>query len=192
MTVHERVYTIADLLELDRQPQDRYDPKLYELSRGRLITMSPAGALHGMFGNDFAYFITAFVKPRKLGYVTAAETGYILNLPGKGDTVRAPDVGFIRREQLPHGMPDTGYIPAPPDLAVEIVSPNDPADEIEAKIQDYLEGGTRLIWYFYPKTRTLHVITASGATRLNEHDTLDGGAVLPGFTLPLSALFAEI
>jgi len=192
MAVQERLYTIADLMELDRQPQVGYEPKLYELSRGRLITMSPAGALHGMYGNLIAHFITLYVLPRKLGYVTAAETGYILDLPGKGATVRAPDVGFIRQDQLPNGMPETGYIPAPPDLAIEIVSPNDAADEIEAKIQDYLAGGTRLIWYFYPKTRTLHVITASGARRLSENDTLDGGDVLPGFTLALKDLFERV
>jgi Uma2 family endonuclease len=189
MTVQEKVYTIADLMELDRQPETRPIPTLYELSRGRLITMSPAGALHGMYGNLFAHFITLFVLPRKLGYVTAAETGCILDLPGSKDTVRAPDVGFIRKERLPNGMPDKGYIPAPPDLAVEIVSPNDPADEIEAKIQDYLEGGTPLIWYFYPKTRTLQVITPSGTSRLGENDTLDGGDVLPGFSLALKPLF---
>lgn len=189
MAVQERLYTLADLMELDRQPQTGYEPKLYELSRGRLITMSPAGALHGIYGADLLIFIGSFVKSRKLGYVTAAETGYILDLPGKGDTVRAPDVGFIRKDQLPNGMPETGYIPAPPDLAIEIVSPNDAADEIEAKIQDYLAGGTRLIWYLYPKTRTLHVITVAGAIRLGENDTLDGGDVLPGFTLALKDLF---
>lgn len=151
--------------------------------------MPLSNALRGFYGAKLAMFVTSCVKPHKLGYVTAAKTGYILDLPGKGDTVRAPDVGFIRHEQLPNGMPETGYIPAPPDLAIEIVSPNDAADEIEAKIQDYLAGGTRLIWYLYPKTRTLHVITVAGAIRLGENDTLDGGDVLPGFTLALKELF---
>lgn len=189
MAVQERLYTLADLMELDRHPQDRHDPKLYELSRGRLITMPLSNALRGFYGAKLAMFVTSCVKPHKLGYVTAAKTGYILDLPGKGDTVLAPDVGFIRRDQLPNGMPETGYIPAPPDLAIEIVSPNDAADEIEAKIQDYLAGGTRLIWYLYLKTRTLHVITVAGAIRLGENDTLDGGDVLPGFTLALKDLF---
>jgi len=191
MAVQEKIYTIADLLELPYQPQEGRIPKLYELVRGQLRTMSPASGLHGVYGADFLFYVTAFVKQSKLGFVTAAGTGYILAVDPERDTVRAPDVGFVAKDRLPQGLPEKGYVPVAPDLAIEIVSPSESADDIEEKIQNYLQAGTRLILYFYPKTRTLHVITASGTIRLNENDTLDGGDVLPGFSLPLKLLFEQ-
>lgn len=191
MAIQTKVYTIADLWELSAQTHGRV-PKSYELVRGELREMAPASGMHGNYANDLAYYLTGFVKQNKLGYVTAAETGYILFIdPVEGDTVRAPDVGFVAKDRLPDGMPETGFIPLAPDLAVEVVSPSESGADIEEKIQDYLRAGTRLIIYLYPKTRTLTVITPTTARRLTETDTLDGGDVLPGFTLPLKSLFEK-
>ncbi|MEO8394955.1 MAG: Uma2 family endonuclease, partial [Chloroflexota bacterium] len=126
-----------------------------------------------------------------LGYTTAAETGYILfkNPTGK-DTVVAPDVGFISKQRLPQGLPK-GYIPVAPDLAVEVVSPGDRADEIDQKVVLYLRYGTRLIWMVYPKTKTVIAHTANGIQRFDINDTLEGGDVLPGFKMAIREIFSE-
>jgi Uma2 family endonuclease len=121
--------------------------------------------------------------------VTAAETGYVLHRSDDGkDTVRAPDVGFVSKARLPAGLPK-GYIPFAPDLAVEVVSPNDKAAEIQTKIGEYLRYGVRLIWVLYPDNQSIVVHTKEGARTLTVDDTLDGGDVLPGFSLPVRDLF---
>lgn len=187
MAVQERVYTAADLWALAHHPD--YAGLCLELVEGALRIMTPAGGEHGGLALRIGARLQVFVDDRGLGYTTAAETGYILfrNLSG-GDTVRAPDAGFVAAERLPDGLPQ-GYIPCAPDLAVEIISPGDAADEIHAKVQDFLRAGTRLLWVVYPRTRTVDVHTPQGARTLTLTDTLDGGDVLPGFTLPLRELF---
>ena len=138
-----------------------------------------------------ASLIRGHVKANNLGYTTAAETGYILfKNPNGKDTVVAPDVGFISKQRLPHGLPK-GYIPVPPDLAVEVVSPGDRADEIDQKIVLYLRYGTSLVWMFYPKTKTVIAHSSSGIQRFDISDTLDGGEVLPGFNLALRDIFGS-
>lgn len=119
----------------------------------------------------------------------AAETGYIL-FPDAEDkpTVRAPDVGFVSYARIPGRLPAT-YIPMPPDLAVEVVSPNDKGEDIEAKVSDYLRAGVRMVVFFYPATRTAHVYRGNQISRLSGDDLLDFGDVLPGLSLRLSDLF---
>lgn len=151
--------------------------------------MSPAGGKHGDLASELNMVIRLFVKQHRLGYVTAAETGYLIATdPLEGDTVRAPDAAFVAAQRLPGGLPD-GYIPLAPDLAVEVVSPSDRPDEIEAKISDYLRAGVRLIWYVYPGLNMVRVETPTGGRRLSGADVLDGGDVLPGFSLPASEIF---
>ncbi len=188
MAVVERTYTADDLLVLSHAPE--YDEKRLELSDGELIIMAPASAKHGVCAMRFGRFIDTFVDSNQLGYVTAAETGYILfKNPNGRDTLRAPDVGFVALNRLPDGLPD-GYVPFAPDLAVEVMSPHDTAEEIHKKVMEYLRYGTRLIWVVYPETRTVMVFTAQGSYTVDENGTLEGGDVLPGFSLKLSQVFA--
>lgn len=189
MAVQERVYTADDLWALSHHPD--YAGMCLELVEGALHIMTPAGGEHGGLALRIGARLQVFVEDRGLGYTTAAETGYVLfrNLSGR-DTVRAPDAGFVAAERLPDGLPQ-GYIPFAPDLAVEIVSPSDTADEVHQKVQHFLRAGTRLLWVVYPRTRTVDVHTPQGAHTLTLTDTLDGGDVLPGFTLPLRDLFGS-
>ncbi len=188
MVIRERFYTADDLWALSHLPE--HDGKRFELSEGMLIEMSPAGGKHGDVAGMAFGFIWSHVTPRQLGRVTAAETGYILhhNPDGK-DTVRAPDVGFISAARVPEGGLPDGYIPFAPDLAVEVVSPNDEAEEIHQKVQEYLRYGTRLVWVFYPKSRSVAAHTPAGSHTVDVDGTLDGGDVLPGFSLKVSAVF---
>jgi Uma2 family endonuclease len=191
MVIRERLYTIEDLWQLSHAPE--YDEMRLELNEGELIVMSPASGKHGVIAMRFALPIGTFVNVHQLGFITAAETGYILYQnpdPNGKNIVRAPDVGFIASERLPDGLPD-GYVPFAPDLAVEVVSPNDDADDLQLKIQQYLRYGTRLVWVAYPKSQTVVAHTPTSVSTFGISDTLDGGNVLPGFTLPVRDIFPD-
>jgi Uma2 family endonuclease len=187
MVIQEKFYTAADLWALTHHESERR----FELTEGVLIEMSPAGGKHGGLAHELGRRVGNLVVDKKLGYVTAAETGYILNKdPKHKDTVRAPDVGFVAKERLPDGLPD-GYIPLAPDLAIEVVSPNDSAEEIASKISDYTRFGVRMFWFFYPKPKKVHVHTPPNLKILSVDDVLDGGDVLPGFKLALKDIFED-
>lgn len=189
MTVMEKLYTAEDLWELSHSRE--YSEKRLELIEGELIEMSPAGGKHGSLALHAGHLIWDHVDENDLGYTTAAETGYTLfkNPDGK-DTVLAPDVGFVRKDRLPEGLPD-GYVPLAPDLAVEVVSPNDSAAEIHNKVMKYLKYGTRLVWVLYFDTESAVAYTASGAQVIDVEGTLDGGDVVPGLKIPMRKLFPK-
>jgi Uma2 family endonuclease len=182
MAVVARTYTVEELWELSTAPE--YADQRLELSEGELIVMSPTGLQHGWISNRLGRLLAEFVESKGLDIVTSAETGFIL-APG---TVRAPDFGYISFERLPEGLTER-YGPFAPDLAVEVVSPNDRADEVHRKLLDYLRFGTRLVWLVYPGTRTIAVHDGKQASVLNEEALLEGGEVLPGFSLPVRRIF---
>jgi Uma2 family endonuclease len=187
--IQEKLITAADLWELSHRPEN--EGKRFELSEGILIAMAPAGLKHGGFTLRLGRWVGDFVDEHQLGMTTAAETGFILYTDENGkDTVRAPDVGFIAAARLPKDLPD-GYAPFAPDLAIEVVSPGDSADEIEAKVNEYLKYGVRLVWVFYPKTKTVMVRTPSTVEHIDVNGALDGGNVLPGFKLSVRDVFSE-
>ena len=189
MAIQDKLFTADDLWEISHLPEN--DGKRFELDEGMLIEMSPAGGKHGVIANALSGFIWSFVRQNKLGYVTAAETGYILfkNPHGK-DIVRAPDVGFVKAARLPNGVPDK-YIPLAPDLAVEVVSPNDDAEELEKKISEYLTYGTQMVWVFYPSLKRAVVHTSAGSRPLDINGTIAGGDMLPDFTISLKEIFDQ-
>ena len=140
---------------------------------------------------DLGYLIKHHAKTHDLGVVTAAETGFILHTnPDGRDTVRAPDVGFISKARIPEeGLPE-GYFQGAPDLAVEVVSPGDSHQDVEQKVLDYLDAGTKLIWIVQPRMRTITVYRSLKDVRiLTENDTLDGNDVLPGFNIAVKEIF---
>lgn len=163
----------------------------YELIRGKLKKYMPAGILRGYVASRIGAFLTIFVEEHKLGAVFAAETGFtIFNDP---DTVRAPDAAFVGNEKLAeHGISQTFFSGAP-DLAVEVVSPNDRKNDIEEKVQDYLMAGVRLIWIIYPQKQVVAVYRQNGnASILFETDMLDGEDVIPNFQLSLEKIFGNL
>lgn len=164
--------------------------KHMELVVGVVYEMPPAGLEHGKRTGNFFGFLWNYVCTHDLGVVTAAETGFIVHTDADGrDTILAPDVGYIAKARLP-AEPIFQYARLAPDLAVEVVSPNDKAAEIHAKVNKYLQHGTRMVCVVYPATKTVEVHTSTGAQTLAEADTFDGGDVLPGFTLLLRDIFA--
>jgi Uma2 family endonuclease len=161
--------------------------KEHELVKGELIEMTPPGGSHGTVAAKITWLLLNFVKPHNLGEVMV-ETGF--QLTSNPDTVRGPDVSFISAAKIPSGGPPAGYISGPPDLAVEIVLPNDTASEIQNKVQDYLTHGTTVVWVVYPQQRTAVVHYPDGTARtLHEADTLEGKPVLTGFSCRVTEIF---
>lgn len=151
-----------------------------ELVQGELVMMSPAGFEHGVVTQRIAAFLHAYVSARRLGVVTAAETGFLL--ARSPDTVRAPDAAFVTESRLPRGSA-TGFFEGAPDLAVEVLSPTDTRDQAArsratAKIADWLAAGCLEVWCADPASRTVTVHTASGvATVAGEADSFASQAV---------------
>jgi Uma2 family endonuclease len=158
-----------------------------ELVRGELIEMSPTGYEHGRLAAEIAGILRDFVKPRGLGAITGAETGfYIEHNP---DTVRAPDVGFIRSDRLPSAKLSS-FFDGPPDLAVEILSPSDRASEVIAKVHEWLHAGCNTVWVVDPETETITVHESKERIfELSKSDMLNGGGVLPEFSVLVRDVF---
>ncbi len=178
-----KVLTTAE--ELLRMPDDGFS---YELVKGELRHMPPAGSEHGAIAMNFGMALGQFVKANALGVVFGAETGF--KIASDPDTIRAPDVAFVRRERIPRGGLPTGYWPGAPDLAVEVISPSDMYTAVEEKVIDWLNAGTRMVLVVNPRTRTVTVHRShTDVTRLSESDLLSGGDVVPGFTCSVAELF---
>jgi Uma2 family endonuclease len=161
-----------------------------ELVDGEVIEMTPAGGVHGRLVLELGSRVRAHVQGHAGGVVVAGDVGFVLELPHDPERVRAPDVAFVAAGRLPGGQLPQGFIRGAPDLAVEILSPNDDPIEIQQKVRDYLEAGSRLVWVVAPRPRTVTVYRADGSARLvREPEALDGEDVLPGFVLPLAELF---
>jgi len=157
-----------------------------ELVRGRLVVREPGGYRHGEVTAAIAHALVAYVRPRDLGRVLGAETGFVLATDP--DTVRAPDAAFIRRERAPD-PPPAGYADIAPDLAIEVLSPGDRPAEVLAKVADWLSAGTTLVWVVNPGRREARVYRGDGTEAMVAPDgALDGEDVLPGFTAPLALL----
>lgn len=157
-----------------------------ELIRGVLVVREPAGGRHGRVAAELARLIGTHVHDNDLGVVYGAETGF--TIAREPDTVRAPDVAFVRRDRVPAADP-VGFLPIAPDLAVEVLSPSDRPGETLAKVGDWLEAGTPLIWVIDPERRQSRIYRADGTdSLLGERDQLSGEDVLPGFVLSLGAI----
>ena len=129
--------TADDLL---RMPDDGFR---YELVKGELRKMAPAGHEHGRVAIRFSWRLAQHVETNDLGAVYAAETGFLIST--NPDTVRAPDVAFVSRKRIEGVKKAEGYWPGAPDLAVEVVSPGDTYTEVEEKAIEWLEAGTLMV-----------------------------------------------
>lgn len=172
--------------ELLAMPDDGWR---YELVKGELCKMAPTGDEHGEITVELTAALHAHVKKHKLGKVYAAETGF--KLESDPDTVRAPDIAFVRRERVEATGRLPGFRSGAPDLVVEVLSPSDRIGKIEGKVAQWLEGGARMVWIVSPKLHTVTVYRSlTDALMLTEKNTLDGGEVVPGFEIKVAEIFA--
>jgi Uma2 family endonuclease len=182
MATAEHLMTAAELLETPGLGR-------CELVQGELIRMSPAGFEHGRIAAECAAILCDYVRPRGLGVVTGAETGF--HIGHDPDTVRAPDAAFTRAERLP-AMRVRGFFPEAPDLAVEVLEPDERVRKVLTKVQDWLHAGCRLVWVVDPETTTVTVYRGRDQIAvLGSSDILTGDDVLPDFSVPVEEIFAE-
>jgi Uma2 family endonuclease len=160
----------------------------YELVKGELRKMSPAGSEHGAIIINLALPLAQHVKANKLGVVFGAETGF--KIARNPDTVRAPDIAFVHREHIPPtGIPKTFWSGAP-DLAVEVLSPGDTVAEVNEKVGEWLSAGVSAVWVVNPKRRSVTVYRSLKDTRtLLEDDELEGLDVVPDFRCRVADIF---
>jgi Uma2 family endonuclease len=174
-------YTADDLL---RMP----DGDRFELVDGKLVEMH-MGAESSYVGGELYYHLRAHCRTALLGWVFPADTSYQF-IPGRPNLVRKPDVSFIRLGRLPNETLPPGHIRIAPDLAVEVVSPNDLYYEVEEEVAEYRSAGVRLIWVVVPPTRTVLVRRLDGSiAEVGEAGELDGEDAVPGFRCPVRDLF---
>ncbi len=176
--------TEADVLEIHQQTD-----RLCELVDGVLVEKT-VGLQESSLAALILRMIGNFIEASGLGIVLGAD-GMAKLAPG---LIRIPDVSFVRWERFPGRIvPSAAFLEGGPDLAVEVLSPSNTAREMDRKIKDYFASGVRLVWYVDPISQTAEVFTAVGQSiHLGLADTLDGGDVLPGFTLPLARVFGQL
>ncbi len=182
MAIQDKLMT-AD--ELWRLPDDG---QRHELVRGELRTMPPAGFEHGDISIVFGASLGHHVWPRQLGRVVGSDVGF--QLTTNPDTVRAPDAAFVSQERLAAVGHVRGYFPGAPDLAVEVISPNDLYTEVDEKVAEWLEHGARVVFVVNPRRRTVAVHRARQPVRvLTGDDVLEAEDLVPGWSLPVRNLF---
>jgi Uma2 family endonuclease len=182
MSIAQQLVTADELLHM---PDDGFR---YELVQGELRRMAPAGEEHGSLTMNIAGPLHQYVRAHNLGKVYAAETGFRLTFDP--DTVRAPDASFVTRERVEAAGHVKGYWPGAPDLAIEVISPGDLYTEVDEKVMDWLNAGTRMVIVVNPRKRSVTVYrSSSNINILTEDDTLDGGDVVPGWTIPVHDIF---
>jgi Uma2 family endonuclease len=171
--------------ELWRLPDDGLR---HELVFGELRTMAPSGGEHGGVTSNVHGSLFLHLRGKRLGRLFAAETGFLL--ARDPDLVRAPDVAFVRRERAEAVGRVRGYWPGAPDLALEVVSPNDRPAEVAEKIRTWLAHGTQMVLAVYPDPRRVFVHRPGRAPEeLRETDVLDGQEVVPGWRVSVRDFF---
>lgn len=160
-----------------------------ELVAGELREMTPAGWQHGRVAGNIAGELRAYIRAHRLGVMATAEASYRLSTDP--DTVRVPDVSFVCQQRVDEIGDPTGFWPGAPDLAFEVISPNDRYSQVRLKVDEYLAAGTPMVVLVDTQNREVIVFHASGETvELTESDVLDGGDVVPGWKLPVREIFA--
>ncbi len=187
MVVGERLVTVDEFWKFLELPQNA--DRKFELINGVVVEdMSPSFE-HGTIALRIGARLLAFVDDHDLGKVAVEVDHY--NPPDKFNT-RRPDVEFISKSRLDE-FDSSGYVPLMPDLAVEVKSPTNTPQDLRQKAAYYLQTGSRMVWLVYPETATITVYTPDNPAghTYTAADTLDAGDLLPGFTLPLSAIFRD-
>ena len=177
----ERLMSAEELLRLDMPG------KSTELVRGRLIVREPPNTHHGRVQANLTVLLGSFVRAHRLGAIFGQDTGF--RIASDPDTVRAPDLAFVRQERVAQ-IPSRGYAALAPDLIVEILSPGDRPGEVLAKLGEWLGAGVELAWLIDPDRQVAYVYRSDGSiTPIARDGQLDGESVFPGFSCAVAELF---
>lgn len=162
----------------------------YELIRGKLHAMPLCGGEHGAVAVDLLVQVATYVEQRDLGVVFGVGTGF--QLEHAPDTVIAPDLAFVHRSRIPRAGIPAGYWHGSPDLAAEVLSPDDSSARVKTQTARWLSHGAREVWLIDPKKRTVSIhCTGKQPVLLTEHASLTSD-LLPGFSCRVSEIFAPL
>ena len=186
MTTQKTLLTADEFYDFCCQNDGRY-----ELVKGEVVEMAPTNAVHGMASIRIGSHFFNYLSRNPIGEVFV-DTGYLLEQAP--DTVRGPDVSFVSRERLAgRDINEPGFQPGPPDIAIEVISPSNRPGEMRRKLREYFDSGARRVWYVYPNSRSVAVHFPEGSVRhCAESDTLEDPELLPGFALPVRAIFTPL
>lgn len=166
--------------------------KNFELVNGELVERN-MGWESEFFGSNLQGLLWDYCRKHACGWVNGSSAGYQCYeeaFPDDPDRVRKPDVSFIAVERIPVNAVPDGHCEIVPDLAAEVISPNDLYHEVEAKVDEYLQAGVRLVWVVHPKKKTIRIHRANGTIQdLHLNDELSGEEVITGFRCPVSEVF---
>jgi Uma2 family endonuclease len=183
IAANPKILTPEDLLSMP-------DSVSFELVGGQLVERKMGWNSSWVAANLLTLLVT-YLRAHPIGRAAGADASYQC-FPDDPSKVRKPDVSFVRVGRFPGEMLPKGHCRLAPDLAAEVVSPNDQYSEVEEKVTEYLEAGVRLVWILDPPTRSIRVERADGSVaRLGEDDDLDGEDVVPGFRCKVSEVFAD-
>ncbi|MEX2285238.1 MAG: Uma2 family endonuclease [Gemmatimonadota bacterium] len=183
------IYSADDVLHIPIPPEIMG----YELVNGELVEVSPNGARRGRLVGEVGARVLGHIRERGIAGRAYFSAGFVLGLPRDPQRLRGPDVSFVSQVRLDQsGGQPKGFFHGVPDSAIEVESTERPK-AMQQRIQDYLDAGTPIVWVIHSETKAATVYRAGGSARLlRETDSLDGGDVLPGLTIPLRELFEEL
>ncbi|MFN8448986.1 MAG: Uma2 family endonuclease [Anaerolineae bacterium] len=188
MVVQEnvRLITEADLMALGSDAR-------VEVVEGEIVEMAPVGIRHQFVGKNFYRPLDKYVEEHDLGFVFYDALIYLLDQRGKHlRGARVPDVSFVRKGLLPKGWNIDRPFPGAPTLAIEIVSPDDDAEDLLKRTRDYLRAGSEQVWIAYPSEREVHQHKRGADTvrvYANDSDVIDVEGLFPGLTLTVAEIF---
>jgi Uma2 family endonuclease len=162
---------------------------LYEIVDGLIAEQPEISFYAARIATILVIAMGKFLEDRDLGQVVC-EAIYVLDRTR--NLRRRPDVSFLSQARWPmdQTIPEEGDLDVVPDLAVEVISPNDPSKDVVGKLNEYFAHGVREVWHVYPSLKQVWVFTSPTSVRILGHDdTIDGGDLLPGFRVPAAALF---
>ena len=183
--VAPKIWTDEEFMAL---PDDGHH---YEIINGELINMGNSGALHGYVCSTLMILLGGYVRQHNLGAMLDSSTAFKM----KNGNKRSTDIAFFAKERLQGiAVLPSGYLEGAPDLAVEVLSPGNTVEEIDDKLTEYFENGSRLVWVINP---TQHYVLVYRSAQepdrlLKGKDSLDGEEVIPGFTLAIADLFQKL
>jgi Uma2 family endonuclease len=174
----KKIWTAEELLRLKHEGKA-------ELVDGEVRQMTPAGGEQGRINARLTVRLGGYILRHKLGEIFDAQTGFQPH-----ENMRSPDFSFVRKERLPRHAIPKDFLRVPPDLAVEVLAPDETVADYEEKIAEYLSWGVRLIWLIDPNTQTVTVVRANGERQvLRGNDVLSGEDVVPGFKIRVKKIF---
>jgi Uma2 family endonuclease len=181
MVLERKKLTYADYQDVLSLPENA--DKILELIDGGIVC-KPSDFHSSYVAGWFATYLNLYLLQHDIGNVSGASGGYILD----HENTLIPDVGYISNVRMPAMPPREA--PVPPDLAIEVKSPTDRKRTLRRKAEKYLACGTKLVWLVFREDQLVEVYTADDDVRtFGINDVLDGGDVLPGFTLAIKDVF---